>query len=168
MVMNVESYLQAFLFILPAMFANAAPVVFRGSRPIDGGKLFLDGRRILGDGKTWEGLASGISAGSLVGGVLAFFLKDPIYAYAGVFSSLGAMLGDIASSFVKRRANIRRGDPAPLLDQLNFYVGAITLLHLAGFRFPLEMVVVLGAFSALAHILANVLAYALKLKDVPW
>ncbi|MEM4865043.1 MAG: CDP-archaeol synthase, partial [Acidilobaceae archaeon] len=74
MVVTVESYLQAFLFILPAMFANAIPVVFKGTRPIDGGRLFLDGRRILGDGKTWEGLMSGISAGSLVGGVLALIL----------------------------------------------------------------------------------------------
>ncbi|MEM4865067.1 MAG: CDP-archaeol synthase, partial [Acidilobaceae archaeon] len=91
-----------------------------------------------------------------------------LYAYAGVFSSLGAMSGDLVSSFLKRRIGLKRGAPAPLLDQLNFYVGAIAFLYLAKFRFSLEVVIVLGVISGLAHFLANALAYALKLKEVPW
>ncbi|MEM1927919.1 MAG: CDP-2,3-bis-(O-geranylgeranyl)-sn-glycerol synthase [Acidilobaceae archaeon] len=168
MAVVVEEFLQAFLLILPAMLANATPVVFGGSRPIDGGRVFLDGRRLLGDGKTWEGLASGIAAGSLLGGLLAYALGDPLYAYAGVFSSLGAMLGDLAASFVKRRLGLERGAPAPLLDQLNFYVGALALLYVAGFRFTLSVVIALGLLSAIAHLAANVVAYLLRLKSVPW
>ena len=41
---------------LSAWIANATPVRGGGGRPIDGGKLFRDGRRILGDHKTMKGL----------------------------------------------------------------------------------------------------------------
>ena len=34
-------------------------VIVGGGKPIDGGKLFRDGRRITGDHKTWRGLTLG-------------------------------------------------------------------------------------------------------------
>lgn len=168
MAVVVDSYLQGLLLILPAMLANATPVVFGGFRPIDGGRVFLDGRRLLGDGKTWEGLVSGIAAGSLLGGLMALVFGDYVYAYAGVFSALGAMSGDIVASFVKRRLGLERGAPAPVLDQLNFYVGALILLYIAGLRFTLSVAVFLAVVSGAAHLLANVIAYLLSLKKVPW
>ena len=44
---------QAFWFMLPAYVANPTAVVFGGGRPIDAGRVLRDGRRFLGDGKTW-------------------------------------------------------------------------------------------------------------------
>ena len=44
------------LLIVPAYLSNASMVITGGGRPIDGGKLFRDGRRILGDHKTINGL----------------------------------------------------------------------------------------------------------------
>jgi CDP-2,3-bis-(O-geranylgeranyl)-sn-glycerol synthase len=44
------------LLILPAYLSNASMVFTGGGRPIDGGKFFRDGRRILGDHKTINGL----------------------------------------------------------------------------------------------------------------
>jgi CDP-2,3-bis-(O-geranylgeranyl)-sn-glycerol synthase len=44
------------LFIVPAYISNASMVITGGGKPIDGGKTFRDGRRILGDHKTWNGL----------------------------------------------------------------------------------------------------------------
>lgn len=44
------------LLIVPAYISNASMVITGGGRPIDGGKLFRDGRRILGDHKTINGL----------------------------------------------------------------------------------------------------------------
>lgn len=44
------------LFIVPAYISNASMVITGGGKPIDGGKNFRDGRRILGDHKTWNGL----------------------------------------------------------------------------------------------------------------
>ena len=36
-------------------------------KPIDGGKIHSDGNRILGDGKTWNGLIGGTIGGGLLG-----------------------------------------------------------------------------------------------------
>ncbi|MFX1568709.1 MAG: CDP-2,3-bis-(O-geranylgeranyl)-sn-glycerol synthase [Promethearchaeota archaeon] len=44
------------LFIVPAYISNASMVITGGGKPIDGGRTFRDGRRILGDHKTWNGL----------------------------------------------------------------------------------------------------------------
>jgi CDP-2,3-bis-(O-geranylgeranyl)-sn-glycerol synthase len=44
------------LLIVPAYLSNASMVITGGGRPIDGGKFFRDGRRILGDHKTVNGL----------------------------------------------------------------------------------------------------------------
>ena len=47
------------LFIVPAYISNAGMVIIGGGKPIDGGKNWRDGRRILGDHKTWNGLIKG-------------------------------------------------------------------------------------------------------------
>lgn len=164
----IDGFVEGLLVILPAMFANATPVLVRGRRPIDMGFRFIDGRRLLGDGKTWEGLIAGILAGSIVGVVLAVTFRELLLAYIGLLSAVGAMLGDVTASFIKRRVGLERGAPAPLLDQLNFYLGAVALLYIAGFKMTLEVFITLAVVSALAHITANIVAYKLKLKNVPW
>ncbi len=47
------------LFIVPAYFSNAGMVIVGGGKPLDKGKLWRDGRRILGDHKTVSGLVKG-------------------------------------------------------------------------------------------------------------
>ena len=47
------------LFIVPAYLTNASMVLIGGGKPVDGEKLFIDGRRIFGPGKTWNGLIKG-------------------------------------------------------------------------------------------------------------
>lgn len=47
------------LFIAPGYFANGGMVIVGGGKPIDGGKMWKDGRRIFGDHKTWKGLIKG-------------------------------------------------------------------------------------------------------------
>jgi hypothetical protein len=44
------------LIIVPAYISNASMVITGGGKPIDGGKVCRDGRRVLGDHKTWNGL----------------------------------------------------------------------------------------------------------------
>ncbi len=164
----VDGIIEGFLIILPAMFANATPVIAKGKRPVDFRRNFIDGRRLLGDGKTWEGLAAGMLAGTLTGIILAVLTGNLILAYAGFIASAGAMLGDLAASFIKRRLGLSRGAPAPLLDQLNFYIGAVALLYLAGFKFTLWVFTLLAILSALLHIAANIIAHKTGLKNVPW
>ena len=132
------------------------------------GLRFIDGRRLLGDGKTWEGLIAGLVAGVTVALLLAIALDNILVAYVGTLTSIGAMAGDITASFIKRRLGMERGAPAPVLDQLNFYIGAIAVLLIAGYTITPTMFTTLAVISGLAHITANILAYKLKLKNVPW
>ena len=57
--MLYEIIIQALWLIIPAYIANASAVLVGGGTPIDFGKNWKDGRRILGDGKTWNGLIVG-------------------------------------------------------------------------------------------------------------
>jgi len=71
-----ESVLHGLLFFLPAYVANMSPVfaarlVPRWNAPIDGGRVAKDGKRLLGPGKTWRGLAGGAVAGALTAGVVS-------------------------------------------------------------------------------------------------
>ncbi len=68
------------LFIAPAYIANASMVVTGGGKPIDGGKNFIDGRRLFGDHKTWKGLILGplyIGIPLSIGLYLLFFALWP-------------------------------------------------------------------------------------------
>src|SRR4030067_3848270 len=58
---------EALKFIFPAYCSNAAPVLAGGGVPMDFGKNFLDGKRVLGKNKTWRGFFFGWAIGILVG-----------------------------------------------------------------------------------------------------
>ncbi len=47
--------LKAMWLMLPAYIANPTAALFGGGMPIDFGKKYHDGQRILGDGKTFRG-----------------------------------------------------------------------------------------------------------------
>src|SRR5207245_9231821 len=84
-------FLDALLFIGPSYVANAAPLLLGGGTPLDGGKNFLDGQRILGAHKTVRGLFAGIIAGSLIG-----LAESPVVSQllvGGIMISLGPLLG---------------------------------------------------------------------------
>jgi CDP-2,3-bis-(O-geranylgeranyl)-sn-glycerol synthase len=134
--MDYTIILQALWLILPAYIANGSAVLVGGGKPVDFGKNWRDGKRILGDGKTWRGLFAGAFVGMTCGFGLAVVAK-----YAGlsdfegfplmiliIFSlCFGALLGDIIESFFKRRIGRERGEDWIPFDQLDFVVGALLL-----------------------------------------
>ncbi|RLE51429.1 MAG: CDP-2,3-bis-(O-geranylgeranyl)-sn-glycerol synthase [Candidatus Methanomethylicota archaeon] len=156
-----EWVLQLIWRILPAYIANAAPVVFvRKGHPIDFGKKWRDGNPILGKGKTFEGFIVGVTAGLLTG-----LIQNRVAV--SLMLAVGAMIGDLAGSFLKRRLGIRRSGPAPLLDQMSFLIGAIALSSILE-PYTLEEVAVLILITIPLHLITNVFAYFMKLKKVPW
>jgi len=81
--------LHGLLFFLPAYVANMSPplvakVVPRWNAPIDSGRLHKDGRRLLGAGKTWRGLAGAALAGAATAAIVASVV--PAYDHAGLFA----------------------------------------------------------------------------------
>ena len=100
------------------VIANGTPILLRsllGYRlrlPVDGGICFLDGRRLFGPRKTTVGVLGAIAVCAVAASILG--LGWSIGLQVGLF----AMLGDLASSFVKRRLNLEPSGKAPGLDQL--------------------------------------------------
>lgn len=101
------------------LIANGAPLLAghwlhskRLQSPIDGGYCCHDGKRLLGPSKTWLGLLASVLATLGAASLLQFPL------FAALLLALLAMLGDIISSFSKRRLGYRSGLTVPGLDQL--------------------------------------------------
>lgn len=80
--------------------------------PLDLGRTLRDGTPLMGDHKTWRGLI----AGAIACGVAAHFLRLG-FALGAAFGTL-ALLGDAASSFLKRRWRLPPGAQVPGLDQI--------------------------------------------------
>lgn len=72
----IQLILDSIIFVLPLWFGNAAPTILGGGRPIDGGRNWRDGNRLLGDGKTIRGFYSGTLVGGLIGGIVG--LLEPL------------------------------------------------------------------------------------------
>lgn len=140
--MDYTVIVQAFWIVIPIYVANASAVIVGGGTPIDFGRTWTDGRRILGDGKTWRGLLSGTFLGMTAGfglAVAASHLSTSEYSYLSLtnfegfpmmililFSlCFGALLGDVVESFFKRRIGKDRGQDWIPFDQLDFLVGAL-------------------------------------------
>ncbi len=160
--------LQATLIYLPTMIANAMPVFVGIGTPIDGGRVFIDGRRVLGDGKTWEGFILGLSFGYCVGCIEAFILHSFPYILIGFLGSLGALLGDIVGSFIKRRFGYRRGYPLIPLDQTDFTIGATIMLLVGGMDIEFTVFLIGLIMLFVLHLISNRIAFMLGLKSVPW
>jgi CDP-2,3-bis-(O-geranylgeranyl)-sn-glycerol synthase len=167
----------ALLLVWPPYIANATPVVvakFIRGTPVDLGRNFIDGRRLLGDGKTFEGFIAGIAVGFL-GGELTYLLTR-LYLNVELPSPLtvllmciGALLGDMAGAFIKRRMGLPRGAPVPLLDQLDFLLASLLVLWLMQPSLVrLSYVAVAVVITPPIHLLTNYLAHRVKLKGEPW
>jgi CDP-2,3-bis-(O-geranylgeranyl)-sn-glycerol synthase len=168
--------------MLPAYITNSSAAFFGGTTPIDRG-ISWGKNRLLGDGKTYEGLIKGIACGIIVGIIQTLFAGDyvdlpsfgtfPFFFVTLVCLSAGAMLGDLLGSFLKRRVGLKRGAPFPLVDQLDFVAGAWLLLFLFAREwfiesFPLDIVIVVILITPLLHVLANFLGFKIGKKQVPW
>lgn len=145
---------------LPAYFANAAPVVLGGGPPLDGGEKWLDGKPFLGSHKTFRGCVVGIAAGLLIG-----TLQGNLYA--GLTQGFGAILGDLFSSFLKRRWGLEPGEGVPLLDQLDFIIMAILISQPYTHASLQEMLTIL-VITVPIHYFMNFIAWIMKMKKNPW
>ncbi len=100
------------------VIANGTPIIAatifgqRGAWPVDGGRVLADGHRLLGDSKTWRGVV----LGPLSTSVGALILGLPVWI--GGLVGITAMLGDLLSSFVKRRLGMPPSSRALGLDQI--------------------------------------------------
>ncbi len=162
----MQDWVSAIYILVPVYCTNGAPVIFGGGRPIDSGKSLSDGQRILGDHKTLRGFASGLIIGSIVGVFESVLLSQKLLPIA-ILASLGALLGDLTGAFVKRRLAIRPGKPFPVLDQLDFVLGAVLLVSIIS-SVSLGTALIVLLVTPPIHVMTNLGAYALGLKSTYW
>jgi CDP-2,3-bis-(O-geranylgeranyl)-sn-glycerol synthase len=141
-------------------------VLFGGGRPIDSGKVLSDGQRILGDNKTIRGFVGGFGVGIIVGAFESVFVSQNLL-FVAILASLGALIGDLVGAFVKRRLRITPGGSLPVLDQLDFVVGAI-LFVLPIMNLSLSTALIILLVTPPVHLLTNAGAYLLGLKSTYW
>ncbi len=175
--------------MLPAYIPNPMAAVFGGGRPIDGGKSLSDGRRILGDGKTFRGFFAGLVCGILLGllqlkllniypefmGVkLPYLGTGGLNSFTVIFSlSFGSLFGDMFMSFFKRRLGLKRGAPFPLVDQLDFVLGAWLFAYLSSpfwfsSSFTLWVIIAVLIITPALHFVTNIIGYLIGVKKEPW
>ncbi|MEC4748362.1 CDP-archaeol synthase [Methylomicrobium sp. Wu6] len=145
--MSITAFIKGLTLLLTA---NGAPVlagVFadaRTAKPIDGGFRLSDGRPLFGAAKTWRGLFAALVATSFVAYLLNYGLLT------GILFAVGAMAGDLLSSFCKRRlgraegSHLRGFDTAPesllplLMVKSRLGVGWLEIAILVGVFYVIE------------------------------
>jgi hypothetical protein len=147
--------------------ANGAPVFAtwlfgkRFSAPLDGGLKFPDGRPLFGPSKTVRGLVLSIACTTLAAALLGFEW------IAGAGLAAASMLGDLLSSFIKRRLGLRAHSQAIGLDQIPESLLPLLLLrqHLGLGNGDIALIVT--AFIVLELVLSRML-FRLHIRDRPY
>jgi CDP-diglyceride synthetase len=147
--------------------ANGTPVIaariFKQTFafPIDVSVTFLDGRPLFGPSKTLRGVLLSLGLTSVLGPLVG--LDWPI----GTLVAVAAMVGDLLSSFLKRRLGLNSADQAIGLDHIP---ESLLPLLACAFFLPLNLIDVLVAtliFAAGALLFSPVL-FKLGIRDRPY
>ena len=173
--------LKCFYFMLPAYFANMAPVVVKKINfldyPVDFNKR-LNKKPIFGKNKTLRGFFFGVLFAIAIAyfqfiGYRSEFLKNiSFFSYTnwlafGFLMGLGALAGDLAKSFLKRRVGISPGEKFVPFDQADFVIGALVFV-IPVFSLTLKIFLVSLLMSFVLDIIINHLAFYLKIRNEKW
>ena len=105
-------------FVALLTLANGTPVIAKDvlgeflSQPLDCGIVFFDGRPLLGSSKTSRGIILSLVITTIFAPLLGLDWKT------GLTAAAMAMVGDLLSSFLKRRLKFQPSSRATGLDQI--------------------------------------------------
>lgn len=150
------------------LLANGAPLMLgavlrhRLAWPVDGGyRLASDGQPLFGPSKTWRGVLLSVA----LTGWAAWMMGLPLAL--GHLIAAAAMLGDLFSSWLKRRAGLTAGSMAPGLDQVP---ESLLPLVAASSFVPLSagtVIALVVVFNGLDFLISRLL-FVLRLREHPW
>jgi len=169
--MDYTLIIKALYFMLPAYFANMAPVLTKNHFK----KLAIPvNAKLFGKNKTWRGFISAIIFAMIIAFIQQWIGWNSIIDYSkvniwllGFLLGFGAMFGDKLESFFKRRIGIPPGKPWYVFDQLDFPLGAMMF---ASFIVPFTWIdftiIIVGTF--VLTVLVNHISYWLGIRKVCW
>lgn len=187
--------LMMYVTLIPTIIAGIMNMIWCKSSilkkiqtPIDGGKYFMDEKRIFGDNKTWKGILGYLIfniIASIFWGIICNFANLNNYnffyvQYENTFTYnllIGLLLGtaysifELPNSFLKRRLGIEPGKTTTgfkkiffiILDQADSIFGialVVWLFYPIGIKIYL-LFIVLGTIT---HLLINMMLYFLHLR----
>ena len=165
----------AILILVPAGFGNLAPTLFakifpKWNYPMDFKKK-INGKRILGDHKTFRGLMAGIIMGTFGFVLLETYLPNLFISsslnlpwYFGALMGFGALAGDAVKSFFKRQNNILPGKSWIPFDQIDWILGSM-FFALPYFNLTLFTLSICVGIGFTAHVIAKASGYYLKINE---
>ena len=155
----------AIIFML--LIVNGAPILAarsmgsRFARPIDAGRLGSDGRRLLGQAKTWRGVVASLFMAAVIGVMIGWALL------VSIGFSISAMIGDCLASWLKRRKGLQPSEQAVGLDHIPEAFFPVLFLLMLGLVSVTALLMIPIVFFLLAISLSRVL-YILHLRKRPY
>ncbi len=182
--------LQSFYLLLPAYFANMAPVIFKKVNffnvPVDFGYTLKIKRskkknsrdRIFGNHKTWRGIFFATVMGIVITSI-QYLVQNNLFVYQiklfpynnwlliGFLLGFGAIFGDLIKSFFKRRLHIDDGKPLYFFDQLDYVAGSYLFLSFY-YVVSLEIIIASVVLSFGLTVVVNHLSYFFGIRKEKW
>ena len=191
----VRTVLMMYVTLVPTILAGIFNMVWCklkvlkfAARPIDGGRNFVDGRRIFGDSKSWNGLIGYILFNTLfmvLWGIVCakggfedldfFYISNAntlkFNLVVGVLLGLGYALFELPNSFLKRRLNIDQSKGISgaakvlfiFLDQADSVFGVALVVWLF-YELGIGLYILYVLIGAVTHILLNMMLYFMHLR----
>jgi len=162
--MQVFSIFQALCLL---MIANGTPVIVKkllGRRlafPLDAGVNLPDGRPLFGSSKTIRGVASSLTVTAAFAPLFGSSVK------VGALVAAFAMIGDLFSSFVKRRLGFPPSTRATGLDQIPESLLPLLVCQKELSLTFMEIGIAVGLFFV-GELVVSRFLYLLRIRDQPY
>jgi CDP-2,3-bis-(O-geranylgeranyl)-sn-glycerol synthase len=157
-------FLIGFIKMTPLILTNLSPVPMakalpKLNYPVDFGKKLPDGKRLFGSHKTWRGVFTMLIVGLITGYLILGSLR------LGLLVGLGVIVGDLVTSVIKRRVNLKPGASFEPWDSEILVASGIIFTW--GLFTWYEIIGIL-LLAPLLYKAFNYLGYKLKLQKHPW
>jgi CDP-2,3-bis-(O-geranylgeranyl)-sn-glycerol synthase len=154
-------------FLLLIILANAAPVILavllkdKLAVPLDFGCKLPDRRPVFGESKTWRGIVGAIVVTAAVAAAFGYG------ATAGAQIAAYAHIGDLFSSFIKRRLGMAPSSMAPLLDQVPESLFPAVMMRQV-FSLDVQSIIVLVSSFIVLELLLSWIFFRLGIRKRPY
>jgi len=153
--------------LLLIIIANGAPIIVRVIMgkcldfAIDFGYRLPDHNRLFGRSKTWRGAIAAVIFTS-IGAIIVGYP-----ASTGAQIAIYAVLGDVLSSFIKRRLGMAASSMAPLLDQVpESFLPAVMLMDT--FELDLQSIIILVCVFIVMELILSSIFFKLGIRNRPY